>query len=477
MNESHASALPAARAAHKTLGEHLALLFAGLAGLLILLVAAYWLLVFEPSILTHAESHSNAYAQAEAQGIEQVLSAEYSPEQLRLALQTALDAILLVRDRATREPFIMRVELAFDYDLLDVPPGSLDLEGGVSVCPDCFVTEALLYDPRSYLLVGVARLYSNPSFVHRQVVKLRLGLLWVGAIMLGLIGATGIVVNRLIRRLGESEGNLRSVFEAAPIPMMLQDEGCSDLSQANLAARRYLGLDRNSEGLWSSPRWQALNQEHLHDCSFADREVLVPSDKGERLWALASAVSLHFSGRRSRLIALSDISQIKAVQEELRSASYTDGLTGIYNRRYLFLRLAKEIDLHQRYHQPFSIILLDLDHFKSINDTHGHRVGDEVLVRVAATLRQCTRTVDVIGRHGGEEFLIIMPQTGIELALRIAERIRVAVRDIHWNRPGLQVTVSAGVREFDGTDIDGFVEAADHCLYEAKGAGRDRVVG
>ncbi|WP_373508400.1 GGDEF domain-containing protein [Thiocapsa sp.] len=185
---------------------------------------------------------------------------------------------------------------------------------------------------------------------------------------------------------------------------------------------------------------------------------------------------LRFSGTASRLITLADVSELKAIQDDLRRASLTDGLTGAYNRRYLLQKLGAEIERAKRYGNDLSVILLDLDSFKAINDTFGHRIGDEVLIKVAATLRRCTRDVDVSGRYGGEEFLVILPHTAIAPAVEVAERIRAAVKRLAWTQPSLRVTVSGGVCEYAGMDVDGLIEIADQRLYQAKEQGRNRIV-
>lgn len=171
-----------------------------------------------------------------------------------------------------------------------------------------------------------------------------------------------------------------------------------------------------------------------------------------------------------------DVSEMKRYQDELRAASFTDSLTGLYNRRYLFQRLTNEIDLVNRYGHPLSIVIFDLDHFKTVNDTYGHGAGDEVLIQVAAALGDCIREVDVAGRYGGEEFLLILPHSDASDAMDVAERIRVKLKEKAWPQPRLQVTISGGIRQYRGESLDEFVEAADRKLYEAKEAGRDRAM-
>jgi diguanylate cyclase (GGDEF)-like protein len=172
-----------------------------------------------------------------------------------------------------------------------------------------------------------------------------------------------------------------------------------------------------------------------------------------------------------------DVSELKAVQRELERASTTDSLTGLWNRRFLFQRLADESERVRRFGSRFSVILFDLDHFKTVNDTFGHRVGDAVLIKVAAVLLDSIRDVDIVGRYGGEEFLVILPGTDAAEALTVAERIRARIKGLAWPEPGISVTISAGIGEYRDTDIDALVDAADRKLYEAKAAGRDRVVG
>lgn len=155
-----------------------------------------------------------------------------------------------------------------------------------------------------------------------------------------------------------------------------------------------------------------------------------------------------------------------------------DDLTGCYNRRFLFNLLQQEQQKSLRYHHPVSLILLDLDHFKQVNDQHGHLVGDEVL---RALIQRCTpqvRQTDTIARYGGEEFVIVMPMTEESTAMMLAERIRahVASQPI-LDTPALRVTLSAGVASFQpGESCEQWLDRADKALYAAKAQGRNQVV-
>jgi diguanylate cyclase (GGDEF)-like protein len=163
----------------------------------------------------------------------------------------------------------------------------------------------------------------------------------------------------------------------------------------------------------------------------------------------------------------------------LRRASRRDALTGLYNRGAIDAALRHQWDLAARSGEPFSVLLIDVDHFKRINDNHGHAVGDRVLVHVASVIEAQARQADSVGRYGGEEFLIVAPQSGLDGAVQAAERLRRAMEaePIHARGHDLRVTMSIGVasrREGDA-NVEALVGRADRALYRAKGAGRNRV--
>jgi diguanylate cyclase (GGDEF)-like protein len=167
--------------------------------------------------------------------------------------------------------------------------------------------------------------------------------------------------------------------------------------------------------------------------------------------------------------------QLETLQEQLREQADRDWLTGLHNRRYL----AREADRHTAAPGPFSLAVLDLDHFKLVNDRFGHQTGDEVLMRVAALLLGTMRGQDVVVRTGGEEFVLLMPHTDADAAAAACERLRTAIREEPWDRiaPGIALTASIGVATAQtGGDLRALTELADQRVYAAKGAGRDRVV-
>lgn len=166
--------------------------------------------------------------------------------------------------------------------------------------------------------------------------------------------------------------------------------------------------------------------------------------------------------------------------EKVERLSIADGLTGLFNRRFLSERLEEEFSKALRYEAPLSILIMDVDFFKRVNDAFGHLVGDNALVTVAQVLRQSVRESDLVGRYGGEEFVVLLPHTEIEKALTVAEKIRLAVSET--SVPGMgerRLTISIGAAGFPDMRVDSMqelVRKADEALYRAKEGGRNQVV-
>jgi diguanylate cyclase (GGDEF)-like protein len=167
--------------------------------------------------------------------------------------------------------------------------------------------------------------------------------------------------------------------------------------------------------------------------------------------------------------------------EQAKKVAVTDALTGIANRSNMEMALTNEFERSKRYNAPLSVIFLDIDNFKGVNDTYGHQKGDEVLVAVASLLQKFCRTNDVAARYGGEEFLMLLPHSNAQGAFKIAERVREEVMKItfFWNELPFSVTVSCGVTELNKDfmkNTEQLVAAGDQALYEAKNGGRNKTV-
>jgi len=200
----------------------------------------------------------------------------------------------------------------------------------------------------------------------------------------------------------------------------------------------------------------------------ADDYMTKPCDLGELQARLRAAV---------RILRLQD--QLVAAREASREQAMRDALTGLLNRGAVLDALQQECSRTDRIGGSFGVVMVDVDHFKTINDTHGHLVGDGVLREVAARLRACLRTYDSIGRFGGEEFLVIAPGCGTSTAEELAERLRRCVCDtpIMYSGRTLAVTISLGVAAGAGSAArDALLRGADEALYAAKAGGRNRFV-
>ncbi|MFQ5759807.1 MAG: GGDEF domain-containing protein [Acidiferrobacterales bacterium] len=165
--------------------------------------------------------------------------------------------------------------------------------------------------------------------------------------------------------------------------------------------------------------------------------------------------------------------------DELGEQAITDSLTGTRNRRGITISALEAMAHAERYGHPLSVAMLDVDHFKEVNDTHGHKAGDRALQGVAAILTEALRLPDKVGRYGGEEFLLVMPETGLEETSKITERIRQQVSEAEFDIGDRKVklTISIGAALFEkGEDLEQLVSRADRALYRAKGSGRNSVV-
>jgi len=216
------------------------------------------------------------------------------------------------------------------------------------------------------------------------------------------------------------------------------------------------------------------------------RSILVdPDNAGDPLLVpLSELLDRHLRQRRllERIMRISDRAQaqLRDVNLTLQAASLTDPLTGLANRRHLVERFRREAMRAQRTGGPMVVLLADVDRFKAVNDTWGHETGDAVLAAIADVLQANLREYDLCGRWGGEEFLILLPETTLEGGLAVAEKLRAAVATCEPGgimRPEIEVSLSVGVTLYDADEpIETSISRADGALYEAKTAGRNRCV-
>ena len=246
--------------------------------------------------------------------------------------------------------------------------------------------------------------------------------------------------------------------------------------------------------------WQVLQADQTSPCAFCTNSRLLNAKgqpTGVLVWEFQNTANGHWyqcrdqaiewlDGRLVRIEIATDITDRKLMEQQLEAArreaemlADTDMLTGTNNRRAFFNLGKQTLHLAQRNATPVSLIMFDLDHFKQINDLHGHAAGDQVLQEIAKTAAEQVRASDVLARLGGEEFAILMPQTTLEQAVKLAERLRLSLEllEISFHGKSLHCTGSFGVSHAkQGQDsLDKLLARADHALYEAKHSGRNRV--
>jgi len=246
--------------------------------------------------------------------------------------------------------------------------------------------------------------------------------------------------------------------------------------------------------------WQVLQKDQDGPCAFCTNKKLLNKDGtagGVYVWEFQNTVNKRWyqcrdqaitwiDGRTVRMEIATDITTLKNSEQKLLAAkalaeehASKDELTNLYNRRAFFEQGKQLFKQARRYPQHISVMMIDIDHFKSINDNHGHTVGDNVLKAIGGLLQNTVREADILARIGGEEFAVILPQTGVEEASTLAERIRQRIEavDIQHDTLQIKITASFGIAACmaEGDDLDRMLTKADDALYIAKKKGRNQV--
>ena len=290
----------------------------------------------------------------------------------------------------------------------------------------------------------------------------------------------------------ESEERFRGIFESARDAIVSVGED-GTVVMANRAAQELLGYgEENLSGMKSSRLFPSRLVAYWKELSVyasglgpgnerRNIEIQVLSKSGAEIPVQLTLAEKIVRGQRILTAILRNISDRKALEEELRLQSITDTLTELYNRRHFHSVAQNEAERSLRTRVPFSVLLMDVDRFKKYNDAFGHEEGDKVLRALGEEIRKIFRTMDTGFRHGGEEFLVLLPETTTEAAIVAAERLRKRFSAIpflpHPDEEPRKVTLSIGVAEFrPGLSIDDLVRSADRAMYAAKNAGRNRTV-
>ena len=289
------------------------------------------------------------------------------------------------------------------------------------------------------------------------------------------------------RELRESEASMRALIDASPVSIVLTRVADHRVVFANRHAAAMFDVPMDAVAgssapdFWEDPRDRARYLDRLMaDGQVVDFEARFRSLRGRTFWARLSAQRLRLDGQDTLLAAMADVTDQRQAQDRLRELATHDALTGMYNRRHFEELARKELDRAQRYKRPLTVAILDADHFKRINDTHGHHVGDEVLRALSDRCRRTLRSSDLLGRYGGEEFVVVFPETTLVEAEIVAERARAAIASppiVIGGDRAVEVTVSIGLAPLtDETRLETLFERADAALYRAKQSGRNRVL-
>ncbi len=287
-------------------------------------------------------------------------------------------------------------------------------------------------------------------------------------------------------RVQHSEDNLRKLFEVSPVSLVLTSAAEKRVILANRRTSELFEVDpqrlvgqRPSDFYVDPDERERLLARVVKEGHVDNYEATLKTATGRIFPALMSAQRLLFNGEPAFVVSALDISAQKAVEAQLRELATRDSLTDCVNRRHFMEIAAKELERADRYGNSVSIAMLDVDHFKDINDKYGHAAGDRVLRTIADRCRSALRKTDVIGRFGGEEFVVLFVETGLTEAQRVAERLLARVAEPMSAKDGVPVpvTISAGVVERRHAEtLDSMLKVADEALYQAKRDGRNRVV-
>ena len=267
-----------------------------------------------------------------------------------------------------------------------------------------------------------------------------------------------IVINgKAIGKMFKLVGDEMVIGRSPDAHVFLEDDGVS---------RRHARIERTEDGALRLVDLQSTNGTWFEGRRIADR-ILCDGDKIQ----IGSSTILKFSYQDELE---------ERFQQQLYESATRDGLTRLYNKRFFLDRLAQEFAYAQRHGEPLSLVIFDIDHFKRINDTWGHPVGDVVLQEIASRVSATVRTEDILCRYGGEEFAIIMREAPAEKGWLVAERVRRVVADapFHHESGALPVTISLGLATLQSgnlVDAGALVAEADRRLYEAKHRGRNQV--
>jgi len=287
--------------------------------------------------------------------------------------------------------------------------------------------------------------------------------------------------------LREVEQRFRLLAENTPFPVIISNLATGEILYINHKTAEKFEVSANfvigqpTLNFYVNPQDRAQIQQTLENQGYLENlEIQLKTASNKPFWACVSISLIQFDGVKAALTAMMDITEQYQLKKRLAKLAMTDELTNLHNRRYFLHQGSIEVKRALRYRQPLALLMIDLDHFKKVNDTYGHDIGDQVLKHVALLLRSILREFDILGRLGGEEFTLLLPNTDQAGAYPLAERLRSIIEEYPYLAEDIRIplTVSIGLKVIDAScqTLDDLIEQADTALYQAKGMGRNQVV-
>jgi diguanylate cyclase (GGDEF)-like protein/PAS domain S-box-containing protein len=278
---------------------------------------------------------------------------------------------------------------------------------------------------------------------------------------------------------------LETLLEAAPVPLVLTRMAdatllfCNDRAGDLFGATPFELIGRRAPDFYVNPEDRAaFIQRVKRDGRVSGFAARLRSMRDRKFWAVLDAQRFDLEGDDVIMVGFSDVSEQKAIEEDLRTLASTDALTGALNRRRFFEVADSEVARADRYNHPLSVAMIDVDHFKLVNDTFGHKGGDDALRHIAMIVKETLRTTDVLGRYGGEELAVLLPETPLEPAHDVLDRLRARIASTpalsDGRSIGLAVSIGVACKQ-PGETLSSVLARADAALYVAKNEGRDRV--
>lgn len=243
-------------------------------------------------------------------------------------------------------------------------------------------------------------------------------------------------------------------------------------------------LLKNIPDYEKNEQYKIILQNNVEEIPFSDNAIVFELSTPNNVYGSAGlfrkltfdAEEEHISGRFCSHIALT-LEKIRLF-DEIKMLSIRDGLTGIFNHAYVVGKLEEEIERVKRYNAILSVILIDVDNFKKVNDSFGHLAGDAALKQIARVMLNSLRTIDIVGRYGGEEFIVILPETDLNRAIAVSERLRIAIEteSFLYNNDAIPLTISLGIAIYsDGKGAQDLIKTSDDNLYKAKAGGKNKI--